>query len=249
MRVFPNHQMGEQRPGFAGGRQSIESRHRGFHFVTHAVDIDHQKRRLLDRQAALEKADHRRLTERCTETRTLPLSAWQTAVARASAASGDRGPSSLRILFIMSCTWAFSALPDPTTACLICRVAYSNTSAFASAVPQMAAPRACPNFSALSGLRLTNTRSIAISCGRYWATMVCTQRKNSHRRSANSPFWVRITPLATYVNRGPTASRTPKPVRWEPGSMPSTRTLTASAPRKRFARIAGRAGAVFKAHS
>ena len=84
----------------------------------------------------------------------------------------------------MSCTWAFSALPEPTTACLIWRVAYSNTSALASTVPQMAAPRACPSFRALSGLRLTNTRSMAISCGRYCATMLRTQRKISHRRAA-----------------------------------------------------------------
>ena len=44
-------------------------------------------------------------------------------------------------------------------------------------MPQMAAPRACPNFNALSGLRLTKTRSMAISCGRYSATMAANAAK------------------------------------------------------------------------
>jgi len=51
----------------------------------------------------------------------------------------------------MSCTLRLSALPDPTTGLLDLPRAYSNTSAFASAVPQMAAPRRLPQFSALSG--------------------------------------------------------------------------------------------------
>src|SRR5258708_8990392 len=197
MRVLADHQMGEQRDGFARGRQSREGGHPGLHFRAHAVHVDHEHRRLRGRQTAFEKTNHPRLAVRCTETRTRPRSAWHTAAARASAASGDSGPSSLRMLFIMSCTCDFSALPDPTTPCLISRVAYSKTSAFASAVPQMAAPRACPSFNALSALRLTNTRSMAISWSRDWATMAWTHRKISRTRSANSPVWVRITPLAT----------------------------------------------------
>src|ERR1700726_2360371 len=66
---------------------------------------------------------------------------------------------------------------------------------------------------------------MAISCGRYCATIVSTPRKISHRRAANSPCPVRMTPLATYVKRGPVASTTPKPVHCEPGSIPSTRTV------------------------
>jgi hypothetical protein len=34
-----------------------------------------------------------------------------------------------------------------------------------------------------------------------------------------------MTPLATYINRGPVTSNTPKPVHCDPGSMPSTRTV------------------------
>src|ERR1700726_2051222 len=66
---------------------------------------------------------------------------------------------------------------------------------------------------------------MAISCGRYCATIVSTPRKISHRRAANSPCPVRMTPLATYVKRGPVASTTPKPVHCEPGSIPSTRMV------------------------
>ena len=101
------------------------------------------------------------------------------------------------MLFIITCTWPFSALPEPTTASLIWRGAYSKNAALAAAAPQIAAPRACPSFSALSTLRFTNTRSIAISCGRYSATIDCTQRKISQRRAAKSPPSVRMTPLAT----------------------------------------------------
>src|SRR6202162_5544841 len=139
MRVLAHHQMGEQRDGLACSRESVERRHRCFHFIADAVYVDHQHRRLFDRQSAFEKTNHPRLADRSMEIRTRPRRAWHTAAARASAASADTGPSSLRILFIMSCTCAFSALPEPTTACLICRVAYSNTAALASAVPQMGA--------------------------------------------------------------------------------------------------------------
>src|SRR6266404_3237322 len=66
---------------------------------------------------------------------------------------------------------------------------------------------------------------MAISCGRYCSTTVSTPRKISHSRAANSPCPVRMTPLATYVKRGPVASTTPNPVHCEPGSIPSTRMV------------------------
>src|ERR1700730_19150846 len=109
MRVLANHQMSEQRDGFARRRQPIKGRHRSFHFIADAVHVNHEHRRLLDRQPSFEKTDHARLALRNTETRTRPRSAWHTAAASASAASGDSGPSSLRMLFIIRATWDFSA--------------------------------------------------------------------------------------------------------------------------------------------
>src|SRR5208283_851675 len=197
MGILPHHQVREQRHRLARGGQAIKRRHRRFELIADPVHVDHQERRLLGGEAAFEESDHPRLAASFNDVRTWPRSAWQTAAANASAASAATGPSSFRMLLIMSCTCAFSALPVPTTACLIWRVAYSNISAFASTVPQIAAPRAWPNFKALSGFRLTNTRSIAISCGRYCATTVRTQRNISHKRTENSPCWVRMTPLAT----------------------------------------------------
>src|SRR5580692_1791211 len=163
VRILAHHQVSEQRDRFTGGRQPVKSRHRRFQFIADAIDIQHQGWRLLHRQPALEEADHPLKAARSRIVR--PRSAWHTAAARASAASAGTGPSSFSRLLIISCTCAFSALPVPTTACLIWRVAYSNTSTLAFAVPQMAAPRAWPNFKALSGLRFMKTFSMAISCG------------------------------------------------------------------------------------
>src|SRR5580698_6475511 len=163
VRVLAHHQVREQRDRLTGCGKPIKSRHRRFQFIADAVDIQHQCWRLLHRQPALQEADHP-LKAACSRI-ARARSAWHTAAARASAASAGTGPSSLSRLLIISCTCAFSALPEPTTACLIWRVAYSNTPTLAIAVPQMAAPRAWPNFKALSGLRFTNTFSMAISCG------------------------------------------------------------------------------------
>src|ERR1700723_425752 len=161
MSVLAHHQVREQRHRLAGRGQPVKGRHRRFQLVAHAAHVDHQHRRLLHRQPALQKTDHPLNLARSIRTR--PRKAWHTAAASASAASAGTGPSNFRMLLIIIWTWPFSAFPDPTTACLICRVAYSKTPALASAVPQMAAPRAWPNFKALSGLRLTNTFSMAIS--------------------------------------------------------------------------------------
>ena len=40
-------------------RQVVERRHRRFHFVAHAADVDHQLRRLFRGQSAAQEADHR----------------------------------------------------------------------------------------------------------------------------------------------------------------------------------------------
>ena len=59
------------------------------------------------------------------------------------------------MLFIISCTWVFSALPEPTTACLIWRGrVLEHARRCESAVPQIAAPRAWPSFSALSAIAI-----------------------------------------------------------------------------------------------
>ena len=47
LRVFADHQMDMQRHGFAQMRQAIQRGHGHFDFVTHAVDIQYQMRRLL----------------------------------------------------------------------------------------------------------------------------------------------------------------------------------------------------------
>ena len=58
VRILAHHQVREQRHGLTGGRQPVECRHRRFQLVADAVDIQHQRRRLLHRQPALEEADH-----------------------------------------------------------------------------------------------------------------------------------------------------------------------------------------------
>src|SRR5690554_6681640 len=63
----------------------------------------------------------------------------------------------------MCCTWDFSALPLPTTACLTCRAEYSCTASPLVAAPTIAAPRACPSLRAESGFRAIKTCSMANS--------------------------------------------------------------------------------------
>src|SRR5271165_3386162 len=102
MRILPHHQVSEQRHRLARGRQAVKSRHRRFQLVADPIDVDHQKRGLLGGETALEETDHPRLAASLSELRTRPRSAWQTAAANASAASAATGPSSFRMLFIMS---------------------------------------------------------------------------------------------------------------------------------------------------
>src|SRR5450755_2672998 len=108
MRVLAHYQVGEQRHRLAAGGQTIEGGHGGLQLVAHAVDVHQQHGWLFHGQSTLEKTDHPRLPLRSSDVRSPPRSAWQTAAARASAASAASGPSSLRMLFIISCTWPFS---------------------------------------------------------------------------------------------------------------------------------------------
>src|SRR5450755_3438400 len=160
MGILAYDHMREKRDGLADRRQAIKGRHRRIEFIADPAHIEHQARRILRREPAFQKADH---LARPTSLRTRPRSAWQTAAARASAASAATGCWSFRIFLIINCTCTFSALPEPTTATLISRGAYSKKLTAAAAAPHIAAPLACPSFNALSALRFTNTRSIAIS--------------------------------------------------------------------------------------
>ena len=65
----------------------------------------------------------------------------------------------------MCCTCSLPAWPLPTTACLMAFGAYSLTGKPRPTAAQIAAPRACPSFSAESAFFAMNTRSIAASAG------------------------------------------------------------------------------------
>src|SRR5579863_10526027 len=90
----------------------------------------------------------------------------------------------------MCATWNFSAAPEPTTASLTARAAYSNTGTPAG-MAHSAAPRACPSLSALSGLRLTNTRSTATSAGACSHTSALRPSKIRRSRRADVEAAVR----------------------------------------------------------
>ena len=106
------------------------------------------------------------------------------------------------------------------------RGAYSNTEV-PTGTAHNAAPRAWPSFMALSTLRLTNTRSMAISSGRYAAISRSTPSNIARSRVAMASPAAAMQPLAMWVWALPSQSMTPKPVRREPGSSPSTRTRAA----------------------
>src|SRR5215472_10056244 len=128
----------------------------------------------------------------------------------------------------MWATWNFSAAPEPTTASLIARGAYSNTGT-PSGMAHSAAPRACPSFSALSALRLTNTRSTATSAGACSESSALSPSKIRRSRAAGAAAATFRQPCATGSSSLPRHSITPKPVRREPGSRPRIRIRTAAA--------------------
>ena len=58
MRVFADDKLGVEMDGFANGRQVVESLHRNVGFITDAVDVDNDLRRIFLNQFACEPADH-----------------------------------------------------------------------------------------------------------------------------------------------------------------------------------------------
>jgi hypothetical protein len=87
------------------------------------------------------------------------------AIASASAASACKGSRTFKRIPTMCCTCSLPACPLPTTACLIAFGAYSLTGNPWPTAAQIAAPRACPSFSAESAFFAMNTRSTAASPG------------------------------------------------------------------------------------
>src|SRR5690606_10006801 len=133
----------------------VEGRHRRLELVTDAADVEHQPRRLLRDEDALQATDHRR---RLQAPRGIPtrstldrVCACASAIASASAASACSLPGRSSSRPTMCCTCAFSPAPVPTTACFTSRAAYSVTPRPWCTTAQIAAPRAWPSLSAESG--------------------------------------------------------------------------------------------------
>src|SRR5947208_141422 len=232
MRVFAHHQVRKQTHFLTHRRQLEERRHGRLQLVSEPADVDRELRGRLGGDRATQRADHRpaclrRAPPCCASVPSRRACAWHTATASASAASApgrSASPSSVRII---CATWNFSAAPEPTTASLMARGAYSNTGT-ASGMAHSAAPRACPSFKALSALRLTNTRSTATSAGWCWDISARRPSKIMRRRAAGAAAARLRQPCATAMSSPPRHSITPKPVRREPGSSPSTRTVSAA---------------------
>src|SRR5690348_5097802 len=171
--VFPDRVMGQQRHFASGFRQVVQGGHRHFQLVADAGDVQHDPGRLLGNERSTQSADHRRLLHaaagipiRCAPSRACACAIATASASAASACNRSRNPSSTPT---MCCTCAFSARPPPTTACLIAVGAYSRTGSARLTAAQIAAPRACPSFSAESAFLAMNTRSIAASAGWYWS--------------------------------------------------------------------------------
>src|SRR5690242_16720399 len=216
--------------------QVEERRHRRLEFVADTADVEHEPRRLLGDEHALEAPDHRRRLHasrgRPRRCRLERVCACASAIASASAASACSRPGSCSSRPTMCCTCALSPAPVPTTACFTSRAAYSATPRPWCMTAQIAAPRAWPSLSAESALCATNTRSIATSCGAYSATIAPMPSKMRLRRAANassSPS-SRLSAVWNTWRERPAGSTSmmSMPVRWLPGSMPRMRT-TASA--------------------
>src|SRR6202034_257703 len=145
--VLAPHQVGQQPHLLADRRQAIERRHRRLELVAEAADVHRELRRCLGGKPPAHRADHRpacptRVTPAArTSAARRRVCAWQTATASASAASADnRSPMPSNAL-TMCATWNFSAAPEPTSASLIARGAYSNTG-IPPGTAHSAAPRA-----------------------------------------------------------------------------------------------------------
>src|SRR5690606_933978 len=91
--------------------------------------------------------------------------AWQSAMARASAASAWGLAVSFNRFITICCTWVLSASPRPTTDCLTLRAAYSDTGNPFSTAARIATPLACPNFNTESAFFAMKTCSMAACSG------------------------------------------------------------------------------------
>src|SRR5580698_10497507 len=160
MGILAHHQVRDQADDLTDGGQVQERRHGRFELIAHSAHIQRDRRGGLGGDSTVQETD-----QLATSSRRRRLCAWHSAAASASPASGPGRSESCSSTFIMCATWVFSAAPEPTTASLMARGAYSNT-AVPVGTAHSAAPRAWPSFIALSTLRLTNTRSMATSSGR-----------------------------------------------------------------------------------
>src|SRR4029077_7679272 len=200
--------------------------------IADSAGLDGDLRRAFCGDPAAHRADHRPTRSArgkpasWASTKKRRACAWHTPTASASAASAPGRAASFRSVRIMCATWNFSAAPEPTTASLTARGAYSNTGVPAGTA-HSAAPRACPSFRALSTLRLSKTRSTATSPGWCVEKSSCRPSRISRRRAAGAAAVRFRQPCATAMSCVPRHSITPKPVRREPGSRPRMRTLMA----------------------
>src|SRR5690606_32019368 len=184
--------VGEQGDLAAQFRQVVEGAHRRRQLVADAADVEHQRRRRLVHQLAFQATDHLLLLSSAAARPVRPavalMCAWVRATARASAASACSFCvprfSSKRT---MCCTCAFSAAPPPTRDCLTRRGAYSCTGRPCRTTVAMAAPRACPSFSAEVADLSMNTDSIATTSGRHCASTSSRSKTSLPRRAGKSP--------------------------------------------------------------
>src|SRR6185503_9904170 len=200
MRVLAHQQVGVQRHAVAGRGQVEEGAHRHVDLVAHAADFEQHLGRILGNELAGKTTDQTKrpfftLKFFVSTLPNRPPCAWQIAQASASAASGLGSPGSASSLFTMCCTCSFLAWPLPTTACLTCSAVYSATGSPAITAAQIAEPRAWPSASVDCGLTLTNTFSIATSCGRLAAITSPRPSRIVFSRAASSPAPERTQPL------------------------------------------------------
>ena len=124
----------------------------------------------------------------------------------------------------MKATWALSAAPRPTTACLTRRGGYSQTGRPASAGGMMAAARAAPRVMAVRKFWTKMVLSMAQQSG-WWSAMTA---RMAAAMAARHWDWrreglLRMTPHAMARLERPVRSRTAQPVLRRAGSMARTR--------------------------
>src|SRR6185369_11605783 len=152
---------------------------------------------------------------------------WQMARASASAASAGVGlVCSARILVTIAVTCALSALPLPVTAALTSLGVWKCTSMSRLAAANAITPPACAVPITVDTFCWANTRSIAMTSGR-WVSIQCStvSLMMSSRRCKGSSDGVRTTSTSSATTLRPVPpSMTDSPQRVNPGSTPITRT-------------------------